>query len=141
MSAASPAPVPLELRDLLDRWAGAVKAKDLAALASIFCSGPEVMVFWSGGERSIGWDEVRRQIEVDFRKEVELDMEMLEPRFAPLGDGAGALTFRYRITLRMEDDSLTFTRLASMAVRRDPSGWRVAAMHVSTLPSPEGAVT
>ncbi len=97
------------------------------------------MVFWSNGERNIGWEDVRRHIQSDFRKDVDLKMEVEEPCWVSQGSDAGVLSHRYRITLTQGDDSLTFLRLATMSLSRGPSGWRVAGLHVSNSPPPETA--
>lgn len=123
-----------EFQELLERWVRAIEGKDLEALKRVFRSSPDVMVFWSNGERNRGWDEVRHHIEADFLQDVELSMTIDEPRSTSMGDDAAILTYRYRITLTAEDDSMSFSRLASMGVHRDAEGWRVASLHVSTTP-------
>ena len=124
-----------EIQELLDQWIRAIETKDLDRLGSVFSRGPDLAVFWSNGERSIGWEEVRRHIEADLRKEIELQVDMQDLRETPLGEDVRALTFRYRITLTVDGDSLGFRRLATMAVHRTPVGWRVASLHVSTFPA------
>ena len=126
-----------EVRELLDRWVRAVESKDLEALSGVFRRGHDIAVFWSNGERNIGWEEVRRHIESDFRKDVDLRMEVEDLRWIPQGDAAGVLSHRYRITLSQGGESMTFRRLATMSLHRDPAGWRVAALHVSNFQTPE----
>lgn len=130
-----PGALPGDVRDLLDRWQRGIEAKDVASLATVFRDGPDLLVVWSNGERNRGWKEVRRHIEADFRQDVELRMEIDDPLWLPLGGDAGVLSHRYRITLTDGGESLSFRRLATMHVHRDATGWRVAALHVSTVPA------
>lgn len=136
----TPIAIEPELRDLLDRWVQAIEAKDIQALSTVFRNGPELAVFWSNGERTIGWNEVRRHIEEDFRRDVELSMDLQDVGILPLGGDTRILTYRYTIRLSLAADSATFRRLATMTVHRDPDGWRVAALHVSNAPAEGGAV-
>ena len=126
-----------EVQSLLDRWVHAVESKDLEELAGVFHRGPDLAVFWSNGERNLGWDEVRNHIESDFLKNVDLIMKVQDPRWVPQGSEAGVLIYRYRITLRVSGDSLAFERLATMSLHRETVGWRVAALHVSNAPGDE----
>ena len=128
-----------EVQDLLDRWVHAVESKNLEELAGVFHRGPDLAVFWSNGERNLGWDEVRHHIESDFQKNVELAMNVQDPRWVPQGSDAGVLSYRYRITLRVSGDSLAFERLATMSLHRETAGWRVIALHVSNAPEPSPA--
>jgi len=128
------APLPTEIQELVDRWVAAVEAKDIDGLASVFHSGPDLVVFWSNGERTVGWDEVRSHIEADFRKKVDLEMTLEDIRMTSLVQDARTLTYRYAITVTVDGESQTFRRLASMVLRREPAGWRAAALHVSTVP-------
>ena len=123
-------------RELLDRWVQAIEAKDLDALARVFRAGDELSVFWSNGERTLGWEEVRRHIEVDFRKEVDLAMAVHDVHTTSMGEDASVLTFGYDITVTAGDDAVTCSRRASMTVHRDAQGWRIASLHVSTAPPP-----
>ena len=129
-----------EMQELLDRWVKAIDSKDLDRLGSVFRREPDLVVFWSNGERSVGWDEARRHIDADLRQEISLLIDMQDARETCLGDDARVLTFRYEITLTVGEDSASFRRLASMAVDRTPAGWQIASLHVSTAaPSePEG---
>ncbi len=126
-----------ELRELLERWVGAIEAKSLGRLADVFRQDDHLAVFWSNGERSQGWDRVRRHIEKDFRQEVELSMKLHEVTTTCLGEDSAVLTYRYEITVQEGQESVTCVRHASMTVHRDPEGWRVASLHVSTPPAPE----
>ena len=125
-----------ELRELLDRWVQAIEAKDLGALARVFRAGDELSVFWSNGERTLGWEEVRRHIEVDFREEVDLTMAVHDVHTTSMGENASVLTFGYDITVTAGEDAVTCSRRASMTVHRDAQGWRIASLHVSTAPLP-----
>ncbi len=125
-----------ELRELLERWVQAIEAKDLDALARVFRAGDDLSVFWSNGERTLGWEEVRRHIEVDFRKEVNLTMAVHDVRTTSMGEDASILTFRYDITVTAGEDTVTCSRRASMTAHRDARGWRIASLHVSTAPLP-----
>ena len=121
-------------QELLERWVAAIESKDLGALAKIFRDGDDVAVFWSNGERTVGWPEVRRHIETDFRKEVDLSMQV-EDLHTTLVDGdTCTLTYRYGITVAAAGDAVTCSRLASMTLHRGTDGWRIAALHVSTAP-------
>ena len=42
-----------EFQELLERWVRAIEGKDLEALKRVFRSSPDVMVFWSNGERTV----------------------------------------------------------------------------------------
>ncbi len=125
-----------KLRELLDRWIEAIEAKDLDALARVFRAGDDLSVFWSNGERTLGWEEVRRHIEVDFRKEVDLTMAVHDVHTTSMGEDASVLTFGYDITVTAGEDDVTCSRRASMTVHRDAQGWRIASLHVSTRPPP-----
>ncbi len=125
-----------KLRKLLDRWVQAIEAKDLDALARVFRAGDELSVFWSNGERTLGWEEVRRHIEVDFRKEVDLTMAVHDVHTTSMGEDASVLTFGYDITVTAGEDAVTCSRRASMTLHRDAQGWRIASLHVSTAPPP-----
>ena len=124
-------PLDDKLQQLLDRWVRAIEDKDLDGLAAVFAQDLGLVVFWSNGERTLGWEEARRHIETDLRSEVELRLDTRDVRETVLGDDVRVLTFRYEITVAMDGDSVAFGRLASMAVQRDRDGWRVAALHVS----------
>ena len=125
-----------KLRQLLDRWVQAIEAKDLDALARVFRAGDELSVFWSNGERTVGWEEVRRHIEVDFRKEVDLTMAVHDVHTTSMGEDASVLTFSYDITVTAGEDAVTCSRRASMTVHHDAQGWRIASLHVSTALPP-----
>jgi uncharacterized protein (TIGR02246 family) len=125
-----------KLRELLDRWVQAIEAKDLDALARVFRASDELSVFWSNGERTLGWEEVRRHIKVDFRKEVDLTMTIHDVHTTAMGEDASVLTFGYDITVTAGEDAVTCSRRASMTVHRDAQGWRIASLHVSTAPPP-----
>jgi ketosteroid isomerase-like protein len=129
-----PSFVPLEISAVLRNWVEAIEGKDLDALRAVFRDHDELVVFWTNGERNVGWEEVRTHIEADLRPEVALQIEIEEPRYAPLGDEAGTLTFRYEIRLTVHGDSTTLHRLASMSLHREAQGWRIAALHLSTAP-------
>ena len=124
--------------ELLDVWVRAVEAKDMDGLANVFRQDEHLTVCWSNGERSQGWDQVRRHIEKDFRQEVGLSMRLHDVATIRLGEDGAVLTYGYEITVRAGEESVTCPRHASMTVYRDPEGWRVAALHVSTLPAPAG---
>ncbi len=128
-----------ELQELLDRWVHAIESKDIVALAEVFRQNDDLSVCWSNGERSHGWDAVRRHIEKDFRQEVDLFMKLHDVETTSLGNDGAVLSYRYDITLRDGRESVTCSRHASMSVHRDPEGWRVASLHVSTPPAPETA--
>ena len=102
----------------------------------VFRAGDELSVFWSNGERTVGWEEVRRHIEADFRKEVDLAMAVHDVHTTSLGEDASVLTYGYDITVTAGEDAFTCSRRASMTVHRDAEGWRIASLHVSTVPSP-----
>ncbi len=127
-----------KLLELLDRWVQAIEAKDLDALLQVFRAGDDLSVFWSNGERTLGWEEVRRHIEVDFRKEVDLTMAVHDVHTTSMGEDASVLTFGYDITVTAGDDAVTCSRRASMTVHRDAQGWRIASLHVSTASPPRG---
>jgi uncharacterized protein (TIGR02246 family) len=120
--------------ELLDRWVSAIEAKDLDALAEIFRNGDDLAVFWSNGERTVGWQEVRRHIEADFRKGVDLAMQIQDLHTTPVDHSTCTLTYRYDITVTAGEDAVTCSRLASMMLHRDAQGWRIASLHVSTAP-------
>ena len=120
-----------EMQALLTRWEQAITAKDLDALAQVFRTGDELSVFWSNGERTVGWEEVRRHIEADFRQEVDLAMKVHDVHLTPLGADASVLTFCYDITVTADEETVTCPRRASMAVHRDAEGWRIASLHVT----------
>lgn len=127
-----------EVRDLLDRWARAIEAKDMDALSSVFRCDDDLAVFWSNGERNVGWAEVRRHIESDLRQEVGLRMRIDDPVWVPMGAGAGVLSHRYRISLTTGGETLRFDRLATMCLHHEPGGWRIASLHVSAVPPTAG---
>jgi len=129
-----PSPLPVEIAAVLRSWVEAIEAKDLEALRAVFRDHEELVVFWTNGERNVGWEQVRTHIEGDLRPEVALQIEIEEPRYAPLGADAGTLTFRYTIRLTVHGDSTTLQRLASMSLHREAPGWRIAALHLSTAP-------
>ena len=124
-----------DIQKLLDQWVQAIESKSLADLASVFRQSDDLAVFWSNGERNLGWEEVQQHIEADFRDDVDLKMEVRDVRMTPLGADAGVLTYPYDITVNVGGDSTTFHRLASMTILREPVGWRVGSLHVSNLPS------
>ena len=124
-----------EFRELLDRFVHAIEAKDLDALADVFRKNDDLSVCWSNGDCTLGWDGVRRHIEKDFRQDVELLMRLGDVSATSLGEDGAVLTYSYDITVREGGEAVTCTRLASMTVHRDPEGWRVAALHVSTPPT------
>ena len=126
--------LPAELEAALRRWVEAIEAKDLAGLRAAFRDRDDLVVFWTNGERNIGWEQVRAHIEADLRPEVALRIETDDPRHTSLGADAATLTFRYRITLTVHGDSTTLDRLASMSLHRDAAGWRIAALHLSSPP-------
>ncbi len=109
-------------RELLDRWVEAIEAKDLDALARVFRAGDELSVFWSNGERTLGWEEVRRHIEVDFHKDVDLTMAVQDVHVTSMGEDASVLTFGYDITVKAGEDAVTCPRRASMTAHRDAHG-------------------
>lgn len=125
-----------ELRDLLDRWVQAIEAKDLDALGRVFRNGDELSVFWSNGEHTVGWQEVRRHIQADLCKQVELALKVHDVHTISVGEDASVLTYRYEITVTAGEDAVTCARRASMTVHRDPEGWRIASLHVSNAPPP-----
>jgi uncharacterized protein (TIGR02246 family) len=129
-----PTSLPVEIAAVLRRWVEAIEAKDLEALRAVFRDDDELVVFWTNGERNVGWEQVRTHIEADLRPEVALQIEIEEPRYAPLGPEAGTLTFRYQIRLTVHGDSTMLQRLASMSLHREAPGWRIAALHLSTAP-------
>jgi len=129
-----PSPLPVEVAAVLGNWVAAIEAKDLEALHAVFRDRDDLVVFWTNGERNVGWEQVRRHIEADLRPEVALAIEIDGPRYAALGADAGTLTFRYQIRLTVHGDSTTLHRLASMSLHREASGWRIAALHLSTAP-------
>ena len=124
-----------ELQELMDRWVRAIEGKDLDVLSRVFRCGPELAVFWSNGERNQGWDQVRRHIEADFQKELDLHMKPHDVAATELSDGAAVMTYRYDITITVEDHKETCSRQATMGVCREAEGWRVASLHVSTVPA------
>lgn len=129
-----PALIPAEIDAVLRRWIAAIEAKDLAALRAVFRADDDLVVFWTNGERNIGWEQARAHIEADLRPEVALQIEIDDPRHTALGADAGTLTFRYQIRLTVHGDSTTLHRLASMSLCRENSEWRVAALHLSAVP-------
>ena len=96
-------------------------------------------IIGSNGERTQGWEEVRRHIETDFRQDVDLAMKLHEVLETSLGPDAAVLTYRYDITVTAGTDTVTCSRHASMTVHRGAEGWQVAALHVSTLPPAEAS--
>ena len=119
-----------EVRDVLDKMAGAYASKDVDAVLECFVDDGLVLVGTGADEVRFGMAEAQAQVERDMSQADELSFDVENFRAHVVDDAA----FAYAdVTFRGEAGGQSFEVPArwTAGVVRTPDGWRFAQFHVS----------
>lgn len=119
------------VHDAFDRLIDGIKQVDVDKVMGSYEKSDRLLIFNNNGTATIGWDNVKANVEATYAKVSNVTMDITGPRFEMMGKAAAYVSCKWRQTQefngKLEDSSGRMTLIYKL-VGKD---WKITHRHTS----------